>query len=170
VRVNHGFGWREIMTPREQIEDDIEAHLGLRLRSYYASDMHTHPGIWLSLTFDTLTKAIHAGDTVAISLACDLIECDPMLPFGKIIKSNLARALRKQITMVVAKERAQLVGATMKLLGQQYSPRELEDYCKLIKKFPPSEFWIALTKIEPKNQKSIDLIRYLAESNSDSLL
>jgi hypothetical protein len=109
-----------------------------------------------------------AGDTVAVSLACDLIEKDPMLPFGKLIKSNLARALKQQVGLLVASERAQVLGATIKLLNHEYVPRELEDYCKLAKKFPKLEFLDALSQAAPRNPKAERLLASFLQSTGYS--
>jgi hypothetical protein len=152
------------MSPKARLEADMVQLLGLRLRTYFAEDGHEHPGIWLSQTFDKVRKAIVAGDTVAVSLACELIERDPMLPFGKLIKSELARALKKKVELLVASERAQILSATVKLLNQQYAPRELEDYCKLTKKLPEAEYIAALSRVVPKNPKAEQFLAYLAQS------
>jgi hypothetical protein len=154
------------MSPKARLEDDMLQLLGLRLRTYFPQDGHENPAVWLSQTFDQVRRAIVVGDTEAVSLACDLIEKDPMLPFGKLIKSDLARALKKQVGLLVASERAQVLGATIKLLNQEYAPRELEDYCKLAKKLPGPEFLAALSRVAPRNPKAERLLAYLAQSDA----
>jgi hypothetical protein len=79
------------------------------------------------------------------------------------VKSDLARALKKQVSRVISSERRQVLAATAKLLNQDYAPRELEDYCKLIKKFPREEITLALVDISPKNAKSAQLLGYLRD-------
>lgn len=83
------------MQPRDQAEVELVAMLGERLRQYFPETPVNHPGVWVSSVFDQLRSAIAAGDKVAVSIACNLIEKDPHLPFGKLIKSGLSRELRR---------------------------------------------------------------------------
>ena len=154
------------MTPRDRLEQEITTLLGPRLRAYFPASTMEHPGIWLSQTFTGLAKAIDSGDAVAMSLACELIHADPMLPFGKLIKSDLARALRKRASKLLPAERALIVAATLKLLKQDFAPRELEDYCKLLRKFPAQEYQPMLPGIILKNAKSAKLHAYLGHSDA----
>ncbi len=152
------------LNPRERMEHQLLDMLGPRLRGYRPPDEHEHPAIWVGQMFGRVKAAVAAGDTQAISLACELIERDPMLPFGKLIKSNLARALKKQLASITASERGQVLCATAKLLNQEYAPRELEDYCKLIRKFPRAEVALARAGVTPKNAKSVQLLDYLHDN------
>ncbi len=151
------------MNPRERIERELLETLGPRLLGYLPVDGHENPAVWVSQTFRIMKSAVASGDPQAISLACELIEQDPKLPFGKLVKSNLARALKKQIGRVIESERHQVLAATEKLLSQEYAPRELEDYCKLVKKFPRAEVRLALSGVTPRNAKSTHLLAYLRD-------
>jgi hypothetical protein len=143
---------------REQIEHELVQLLGMRLMAYFPSKAVDHPAVWVGQVFDNIRLAITASDAVAISIACELIGNDPMLPFGKLVKSGLARKLKQRAELLTLRQRQQIIDATLKLLGQEYAPRELEDYCKLIKKFPRSEYETGLSKISSKNSKSQELI------------
>jgi hypothetical protein len=103
------------MSPQVRLKEDMLELLGLRLRAFFPKNEHENPAVWLSQTFEQVRQAILAGDAAAVSLACELIEKDPMLPFGKLIKSNMARALKKKVGLLVASERTQILGATVKL-------------------------------------------------------
>lgn len=151
------------MNSHDLVERQLLDMLGSRLRGYLPADGHENPAIWVGQTFGRVKSAVAAGDTQAISLACELIKLDPMLPFGKLIKSDLARALKKQVSKISASERTQVLSAAATLLSQEFAPRELEDYCKLIKKFPRAEAALALVGITPKNAKSAQLLRYLLD-------
>jgi hypothetical protein len=152
------------MSPRARLEEDMLALLGPRFRLYFPENAHENPAVWLRRVFQQVRISILSGDTSAISLACNFIAKDVMLPFGKLIKSDLARAMKKQINLIAASDRAQILVATVKLLNQEYSPRELEDYCKLTKKFPASERMAALSLAAPRNAKAEHLLSYLAQS------
>ncbi len=154
------------MTPRAAAEHEVIALLGERLRPYFPEVVVDHPGIWVDRVFQRLREAIGAGDRVAVSIACDLIEKDPKLPFGKLIKSGLSRRLRKTPQLLVAFERAQLVNTTLRLLALPYAPRELEDYAKLLSKLPSDEYKKRLARIEPRNEKCLRIKEYLLEKSA----
>jgi hypothetical protein len=153
------------MTPRAVAEHEVIALLGERLRPYFPETVVDHPGIWVDMLFQRLREAIGAGDRVAVSVACDLIEKDPKLPFGKLIKSGLSRQLRKSPQFLLASERAQVVNTTLRLLALPYAPRELEDYAKLLSELPRDEYAGKLALIEPLNEKCSHLKEYLLEKS-----
>ncbi len=153
------------MTPRAAAEHEVTALLGERLRPYFPETEVDHPGIWVDMVFQRLRKAIGTGDRVAVSVACDLIEKDPKLPFGKLIKSGLSRQLRKSPQFLVASERAQVVNTTLRLLALPYAPRELEDYAKLLSKLPSEEYAEQLALIEPQNEKCLRIKEFLLEKS-----
>ena len=151
------------MTPRAAAEHEVIELLGERLRAYFPETVIDHPGIWVSALFQRLREAIGSGDRVAISIACELIEKDPHLPFGKLIKSGLSRELRKSPQALVAVERSQIVNTTLRLLALPHAPRELEDYAKLLSKLPGKEYLERLALVETQNEKSARLKEYLLE-------
>lgn len=154
------------MRPFEYIEHELIEMLGSRLHDYLPADGHENRAVWVGQVFCILTTAVASGDAQAIALACDFIEKDPMLPFGKLVKSNLSRALKKRVGQVLGSERGQVMAATAKLLNLAYAPRELEDYCKLVKKFPRAERLTAINGITPKNAKSAYLLGYLRDDDA----
>ena len=145
------------MQSRTQLEAQLVEQLGPRLRAYFPARIEEHPAIWMSKVFTNLRCAIGNFDKVAMSLACEFIERDPMLPFGKLIKSGLARELRRNSSSLIASDRTKIVETTIRLLGLPYAPREVEDYIKLLKKLPRAEFASRATLLEPKNPKSLRL-------------
>lgn len=149
------------MTPRAAAENEVIALLGERLRPYFPEAVVDHPGIWVDMVFQRLREAIGTGDRVAVSVACDLIEKDPKLPFGKLIKSGLSRELRKSPQFLVASERRQVINTTLRLLALPYAPRELEDYAKLLSKLPSDEYAEKLSLIDPQNEKCAHIKEYL---------
>lgn len=159
---------RHNMTPRAAVEHEVIALLGERLRAYFPEEVVDHPAIWVGIVFQRLREAIGTGDRVAVSIACDLIEKDPKLPTGKLIKSGLSRQLRKSPQFLVASERSQVVNTTLRLLALPFAPRELEDYAKLLSKLPSDEYTEKLALIEPQNKKSSRMKEYLLEKSGRS--
>ena len=127
---------------------------GERLRHYFPANSVDHPGIWMSHVFDQVRFAIVRGDRLAMSIACDLIDKDPHMPFGKLIKSGLARALKQNAAALSPAERLRLVHTTLRLLALPYAPRELEDYAKLLRKLPCHEYLPLVDAVKPQNAKA----------------
>jgi hypothetical protein len=112
----------------------IEGHRN-ELASYFPEQEITHKAIWGSRVMDNLTKDIKNGNKEAINLGCELIAKDQKYAFGKIIKSNLARALKNNAETINSQNQKSIVNITKKLLSMDHTPRETEDYCHLIVKF-----------------------------------
>ena len=142
--------------------EELEAALGSELRRYYPEERIDHGAIRVSSIFDTLRTAIKNRDPVAVNLGCTLIVADPRLPFGKLIKSGISRALRQRVDMVSVDNRLAIVQKTLELLGLPFAPREVEDYCKLVRAFDSEEWHHLLKDVNTKNEKAKSLLSYLA--------
>ena len=130
--------------------------------SQYDTDKRTeHAGIRLDSAVSKVAQAIKQGDRSAVFLGYSLLMEDPHLPFGKILKSNLARALKRHIELLTEQEKISLAGKTATLLSLQFCPREVEDYCRLVKKMghPIADDVIAMSR--PINEKAQSLLAYL---------
>jgi len=144
-----------------QLETSLVEWVGPRIREYVPSNPNTHPALWVSELFASVKRAVACGDRQAMSLACEFIHRDPKLPFGKLIKSDLARELRRHSGALVESERKQLVAATVRLLALPYAPRELEDYAKLLRKLPREEYVCAVSQVVTKSAKAAQTKAYL---------
>jgi hypothetical protein len=130
--------------------------------SPYDTDTRTeHAGFRLDAAVSKLAQAIKQGDRSAVILGYRLLMEDPHLPFGKILKSTLARALKRHIELLTEQEKLGLAGKTAALLSLQFCPREVEDYCRLVKKMgrPIADDVIAMSR--PVNGKAQSLLAYL---------
>ena len=136
---------------RAQAEVDLIDLFGERLRHYFPANSVDHPGIWMSHVFDQVRFAIVRGDRLAMSIACDLIDKDPHMPFGKLIKSGLARALKQNAAALSPAERLRLVHTTLRLLALPHAPRELADYAKLLRKLPCHEYLPLVDAVKTQN-------------------
>ncbi len=137
---------------------ELESLLGFSFGRYYPKETIHHKGIYLAAAAGNLAKLVAMGDPLAIEDACRLISKDPRLPFGKLIKSNLARALRKSATNIMESERSIIIERTVYILSLEYCPREAEDYCKLIKKLGANEAREVAEIARPQNEKSKTLV------------
>ncbi len=140
---------------------ELEEVFGQEVRRYYPPKHIEHGALRISAIFEELRTAIKSRDPVAVEVGCRIILADPRLPFGKLIKSGVARALRQNYDMVNHENRQAIASKTLQLLGLPFAPRELEDYCKLVKKFKSSEWRPLLGPVEVKNEKAQHLLSYL---------
>lgn len=141
--------------------DELAVLLQADLSRYHLNSSIAHPGIRLDWAFRQVARAVKDGDRPAVILACRLLMEDPHLPFGKLIKSNLARALKQQLDLLTEHEKLDLAGKTAALLSLPYCPREVEDYCRLVKKMGDRFAGIAAAMSRPVNEKSHSLVAYL---------
>lgn len=133
---------------------ELEELLGVTLSRYYPKKEVKHPGIALSQLSNNLREFVAKGDGLAIEDACKIISHDPHLPFGKLIKSDLSRALKKSADYISSQDREKIVKVTAALLSLEFCPRETEDYCKLVKKLGIKEVKQLLSLAKPLDEKS----------------
>lgn len=131
--------------------------------SRYDIETHTdHAGIRLGRAMTGVAQAIRAGDRSALILGYLVVMADPHLPFGKIIKSNLARALKHHVELLTEEEKLTLADKTSRLLSLPFCPREVEDYCRLVKKMGRSIADRVVARSRPNNRKAQSLLAYLS--------
>ena len=141
----------------------LENFLGKKLTAYYdPREIVIHHGLQVGAVCDDLAKLVKRGNPEAVSFACKIIVMDPRLPFGKIIKSNFARALKRQVSLITDIEKSGIVKKAIDLLNMEFCPRELEDYCKLLKRFDSKTLNTVVGAVNPINEKSKRLIANLA--------
>jgi len=145
--------------------DELERMLGTELSVYGAKPPIEHPGILISMTGHGIANAIKDGDQKAAKIAYSILMKDPSLPFGKLIKSEFARALKKRVDLLNAKERDGLVRKTSELLSMEYCPREVEDYCRLVKRFGVEAVQAVVDTAHAKNEKSKSLLAFMQTPN-----
>lgn len=81
---------------------------------------------------DRVIEGIEHGDPACIAIGIELVEEDQHLHFGKILKSNAARALRRAQLSGDQVERLRKRIAGMLLVGMV--PHEYKEYAKLLRK------------------------------------
>ena len=150
------------MTTRELANaEELAAIVGAGLRAYYPVQTIDHDAIFMSTILDNVRDAVRSGDETAIEIACRIIHLDPMFPFGKSCKNNLARALKSSIDLISSSNRTKIVDTTLTLLALPHAPRELEAYSRLLKKFDATDCVDPLRAITPTTEKSVGLKEYL---------
>jgi hypothetical protein len=112
----------------------VRAPTALRPREH--SDGATR---WIFPAMEQVIAGIEAGDPACVELGVEFIEEDQRFPFGKILKANTARALRRASLDAgqVERVRDRVIG----MLVAGHVPREFREYAKLLRKIGVGERW-----------------------------
>jgi hypothetical protein len=116
---------RNLKLIREAIGEIAEAHPALR-----ANELITR-----------ICQGIERQDDAAISLALALLNEDPRIPFGRILKSHIARSFKAVAAHLTAYHRSQLMRFRDKLRSLEYPPAELKYFERLgreLERYPPA--------------------------------
>jgi len=81
---------------------------------------------------EKVIAGIEAGDPACVRLGIEFIEEDAKFPFGKILKSNTARALRRASLSDEQKHRIRR--RVFAMLRAGHVPHEYREYAKLLRK------------------------------------
>jgi hypothetical protein len=120
---------------REQITERYARHadeLGIVRRHDLSPTEHSERGRhWVYPVMQKVIDGIKAGDPACVRLGIEFIEEDGHLPFGRTLKSNAARALRRATLSDEQKERIRR--RVFAMLRAGHVPREFGDYAKLVR-------------------------------------
>jgi hypothetical protein len=94
---------------------------------------------WIYPVMEQVIAGIEAGDPACVELGVEFIQEDQTFPFGKVLKSNTARALRRASLDAgqVERVRDRVVG----MLVAGHVPHEFREYAKLLRKIGLGERW-----------------------------
>jgi hypothetical protein len=108
------------------------AQLGIPPRNIAGRRTTQGDRTWIYPAMDEVIVGIHQGDRACVLLGIEFIEEDQGFPFGKILKSNTARALR-QAAVLDDIQQARLRRRFADMLLRGYLPREYKEYAKLFR-------------------------------------
>lgn len=86
---------------------------------------------WIYPLIEDAIVGIKQGDRACIELGVELIEDSDSMPFGKILKSNTAKALRHSAGHLSEDHRRRIRKRVADMLIELYMPREFVQYVKL---------------------------------------
>lgn len=86
---------------------------------------------WVYPLMEAAIEGIKKQDPACIELGIELIEDGESMPFGMILKSNTARALRRTIHHLTEDQRDRIRKRVADMLISEYMPREFLQYVKL---------------------------------------
>ena len=98
----------------------------------------TEHGKWIYPVMDRVIKGIEKGDLACAELGVEFIEDSDSFAFGKVLKANTARALRRASLTEGQKERIRK--RVTEMLSTGYLPREFRQYAKLARKIGLGEW------------------------------
>ena len=117
---------------------------------------------WIYPVMARVIEGIEAGDSACAEIGIEFIEEDRGFPFGKILKSNTARALRRVSLTDEQKERVRK--RVVSMLNAGYLPREYRQYAKLARKIGLGNWLNKIDKQNPARNPWVDWYhRYFAE-------
>jgi len=87
---------------------------------------------WVYPVMEKVIEGIEAGDPACVRLGIEFIEEDAKFPFGRILKSNTARALRR--ASLSDEQRQRIRRRVLGMLRAGNVPHEFREYAKLVKK------------------------------------
>ena len=94
---------------------------------------------WIYPVMDKVIDGIEQGDAACRRIGIEFIEEDGKFTFGKILKSNTARALRRSELTTEEKDRVRRRLVAMLIDGNV--PHEYKQYAKLLKKIGVGDYW-----------------------------
>jgi hypothetical protein len=94
---------------------------------------HSEPGRrWVYPVMNKVIEGIEADDAACVRIGIEFIEEDAKFPFGKILKSNTARALRRASLSEEQKQRVRR--RVFGMLRAGHVPHEYREYARLVRK------------------------------------
>jgi hypothetical protein len=113
---------------------------GTLLDTNIAPREHTDGRVtWIYPIMDAVIVGIERGDKACIAIGIEFIEEDQHFPFGRTLKSNTARALRRAELSQEQVERVRERVVRMLLAGSVR--REFKEYSKLLRRIGLGSWW-----------------------------
>jgi len=121
---------------------------------------------WVYPVMVAVIAGIERGDKASIALGLDFIEEDAHFPFGKTLKSNTARALRRASLTAEQVLRVRKRVTNLLIAGQIL--HEFREYAKLLRRVGLAECWPLMQRHarldNPFVKRFVDYFRACAES------
>jgi hypothetical protein len=98
-----------------------------------------HSRHWIYSVMFQVVEGIEKGDEACIAIGVEFIEEDERFSFGRIIKSNTARALRR--ADLTSEQIERIRKRIVHMLITERVPREYHEYAKLLRKVGLGDWW-----------------------------
>ena len=97
---------------------------------------------WIYPLMEQIIKRIEEGDKAAIEVGIEFIEEDVFFVFGRLLKSNTARALRR--TPLTERQQNRIRKRLVAMILSGNVPHEFREYKKLLRKIGLGSLWQTL--------------------------
>lgn len=94
---------------------------------------------WIYPVMDKVINGIESGDAACRRIGIEFIEEDKKFVFGRIMKANTARALRR--SELNDEEQERIRRRIVSMLIDEKIPREYREYAKLLRKIGFKNYW-----------------------------
>ena len=153
IRDYNGTGWwsgEEILARYERYCRE----LGLAPASKLSPREHTEGEVhWVFPVMEEVIKGIEANDRACVALGVDFIEEDQHFPFGKVLKSNTARALRR-----TQLDEAQIIRIRRRVVDMLLAgnvPHEFKQYARLLSRVGVDSLWPEIEQRVPRENRYV---------------
>lgn len=131
---------------------DYCARLGVAEPRRIASRVYSNAGsTWVYPVMEAVIEGVKAGDLACAAIAVDFIEEDGRFRFGRTLKSNAARALKRVELPHSLKVRIGRRVAAMLAAGN--TPREFKEYARLLRHVGFDDIWPRMASSPPSDNK-----------------
>jgi hypothetical protein len=110
---------------------------------------------------DRVIDGAKEGDLACVQLCLELIQQDQGFPFGMVLKSQAARALRRCVGLLADGQKKLIRQRVITMLSRGYTPREFGEYAKLAKRIGMEENIVELSAIDRSQPYVERFCRYL---------
>jgi len=118
---------------------------------------------WIYPVMDKVIAGIEQGDPACRRIGVEFIEEDGKFTFGKILKSNAARALRR--SELTAEEQEKIRRRLVAMLIEGNVPHEYKQYAKLLKKIGVGDYWDEIeVRVNRSNKYVMKYYDYLKDA------
>jgi hypothetical protein len=108
------------------------AEMGISPRDVSPREHTEGQSHWVYPVMEKVIQGIEAGDGACVRLGIEFIEDDSKFPFGKLLKSDTARALRR--THLTDPQQRRIRERVFGMLRAGHVPHEFREYAKLVRK------------------------------------
>lgn len=111
--------------------------------------MQDGEALWIYPIMDKVILGIAASDPACIALGVDYLEQDRSFPFGRRLKANTARALRRAV--LTETQQSRLRERIVDMLVAGLVPHEMREYAKLLRTVGVGPLWPRLDHHIPRS-------------------
>ena len=108
---------------------------------------------WVWPVMEQIIAGIEIGDKACIAIGIEFIQSDHRFAFGRILKANTARALRRTPTPLSDEQRERIRERVARMLVAGNTPREFREYRKLFGRIGVGGWWPYIDRNMDKTDK-----------------